>query len=66
MLRLRFGIGRPSLPMETRDFVLARFDEQEEAALSGYLDRAAQAIELFLREGIAAAMNRFNAAERES
>ena len=52
--------------METRDFVLARFDEQEEAALSGYLDRAAQAIELFLREGIAAAMNRFNAAERES
>jgi len=63
--RLRFGIGRPSLPMETRDFVLARFDAQEEAALTGHLDRAAQAIELFLREGIAAAMNRFNAAECE-
>lgn len=60
--RMRFGIGRPSLPMQTRDFVLARFDAEEEAALPGLLDRAAQAVECFLSEGIAAAMNRFNAA----
>jgi len=62
--RMRFGIGRPSLPMETKDFVLARFDAEEEAALPGLLDRAAQATECFLAEGVAAAMNRFNAAER--
>jgi PTH1 family peptidyl-tRNA hydrolase len=48
--------------METRDFVLARFDPEEEAALPGLLDRAAQACEVFLAEGVAAAMNRFNAA----
>jgi PTH1 family peptidyl-tRNA hydrolase len=60
--RMRFGIGRPALPMETRDFVLARFDPEEEAALPGLLDRAAQACEVFLAEGVAAAMNRFNAA----
>jgi PTH1 family peptidyl-tRNA hydrolase len=62
--RMRFGIGRPALPMETKDFVLARFDAEEEAALPGLLDRAAQATECFLAEGAAAAMNRFNAAVR--
>jgi PTH1 family peptidyl-tRNA hydrolase len=60
--RLRFGIGRPELPIETADFVLARFAPEEEAALPGHLDRAAEAVETFLTAGIAAAMNRFNAA----
>ncbi len=60
--RLRFGIGRPSLPMETADFVLARFSPEEEKALPGHLDRAAEAVETFLGAGIAEAMNRFNAA----
>jgi PTH1 family peptidyl-tRNA hydrolase len=59
--RLRFGIGRPSLPMETSDFVLARFTKEEETALPGHLDRAAEAVETFLTAGIAEAMNRFNA-----
>jgi PTH1 family peptidyl-tRNA hydrolase len=60
--RLRFGIGRPALPMETADFVLARFSAEEEEALRGHLERAAEAVETFLTAGIAAAMNRFNAA----
>jgi PTH1 family peptidyl-tRNA hydrolase len=59
--RLRFGIGRPSLPMDTSDFVLARFTKEEETALTGHLDRAAEAVETFLTRGIAEAMNRFNA-----
>jgi PTH1 family peptidyl-tRNA hydrolase len=59
--RLRFGIGRPALPMDTADFVLARFSPEEEQALAGHLDRAAEAVEAFLGEGAAAAMNRFNA-----
>ena len=59
--RLRLGIGRPSVPMETADFVLARFSTEEEAALPALLDRAADAIECFLREGLAPAMSRFNA-----
>src|SRR4029453_2316936 len=60
--RLRFGIGRPSLPMDTSDFVLARFTKEEEVALRGHLDRAAEAVETFLTTGIEEAMNRFNAA----
>jgi PTH1 family peptidyl-tRNA hydrolase len=60
--RLRFGIGRPSLPMDTSDFVLARFAPEEEQALPAHLDRAADAVEAFLTEGAAAAMNRFNPA----
>jgi PTH1 family peptidyl-tRNA hydrolase len=59
--RLRFGIGRPSVPMETADFVLAAFSAEEEKALPAHLDRAADAVEAFLREGAPAAMNRFNA-----
>jgi PTH1 family peptidyl-tRNA hydrolase len=60
--RLRFGIGRPALPMETSDFVLSRFSPEEERELPALLDRAASAVECFLAEGIEAAMNRFNAA----
>jgi PTH1 family peptidyl-tRNA hydrolase len=59
--RLRFGIGRPALPMETADFVLGAFSPEEERALAGHLERAAEAVETFLLEGIAPAMNRFNA-----
>ena len=59
--RLRFGIGRPNVPMDTVSFVLARFSAEEEKELGGHLDRAAQAVETFLAEGAAVAMNRFNA-----
>jgi PTH1 family peptidyl-tRNA hydrolase len=66
--RLRFGIGRPAQepgtvqPPGTVDWVLAPFSAEEERALPALLDRAAHAIETFLAEGVAAAMNRFNAA----
>jgi PTH1 family peptidyl-tRNA hydrolase len=60
--RLRFGIGRPEQERDTVDWVLAPFSDDEERALPALLDRAAHAIETFLAEGVAAAMNRFNAA----
>ncbi len=59
--RLRFGIGRPENVMETTDWVLQPFSPEEERALPGHLDRAAEAVELFLAEGAGPAMNRFNA-----
>ena len=59
--RLRFGIGRPDDPMDTRDWVLGRFGPDEEAELPELLARAADAIECFAEEGVVAAMNRFNA-----
>jgi PTH1 family peptidyl-tRNA hydrolase len=59
--RLRFGIGRPDGPIETRDFVLAGFTDVEERALDGHLERAGEALESFLVDGIVGAMNRYNA-----
>jgi PTH1 family peptidyl-tRNA hydrolase len=58
--RLRFGVGRPSLPIETADWVLARFSADEEAALGARVAAAADAIEAALVQGVAAAMNRWN------
>jgi PTH1 family peptidyl-tRNA hydrolase len=58
--RLRIGIGSPPPPMELHDYVLAPFAAEEEAALPQVLDRAAEAIRVILKNGLAAAMNEFN------
>ena len=58
--RLRFGVGRPDVPMETADWVLRPFSDEEEAQLDERLDEAASSIELALAQGVAVAMNRFN------
>lgn len=60
--RLRFGVGRPTLPIDTADWVLQRFSPEEEAALGRSLATAAQAVEAVLVLGCSAAMNRFNRA----
>jgi len=56
--RLRIGIGRPT--REGREHVLSNFTEDEEATFQQVLDRAAEAIQCWVTEGIVAAMNRFN------
>jgi len=60
--RLRFGVGRPALPIDTADWVLQRFTSEEERALPPCLATAAEAVLAALSEGCAAAMNRFNRA----
>lgn len=57
--RLRIGIGRPRHG-EPRDYVLSRFSATEREELPGVVERAADAAEMYLREGILAAMNTFN------
>ncbi len=59
--RLRVGIGRPPEGVDPARFVLTRFSEQERALIEPALDRAADAVEAIVREGLTAAMNRFNA-----
>ena len=57
--RLRLGVGCPPLGENVIDYVLSPFDlgeEREKLAALGM-----EAIEVYLREGIEAAMNRFNA-----
>jgi PTH1 family peptidyl-tRNA hydrolase len=61
--RLRIGIGRPGdsrSPDEVADYVLGDFSAAERTLLADVYARAADAIECWLAEGLAAAMNRFN------
>ena len=58
--RLRFGVGRPAVPMETADWVLQRFSAEEESKLGERIDPAAAAIEAALALGVATAMNHVN------
>jgi len=58
--RLRIGIGRPA---ETNavEHVLGSFSAAERSVAEESIDRSVEAVETFLREGTAAAMNKFNA-----
>jgi PTH1 family peptidyl-tRNA hydrolase len=58
--RLRFGIGRPETPIDTRDWVLTRFSPDEERALEPIVATAADAVEAALVDGLPSAMNRYN------
>lgn len=59
--RLRIGIGRPPGTMDPARFVLARFNQQELKVIEPAVVLAADAVETWVREGLGAAMNRFNA-----
>jgi PTH1 family peptidyl-tRNA hydrolase len=59
--RLRFGLGRPTTPVDVADWVLERFPPEQEQALPALVASAADALDAWLGEGLTAAMNRFNA-----
>lgn len=61
--RLRFGIGKPEGPNakeRVHGHVLSNFSTEEQPQLPALLDRACDMAEVWTREGLAAAMNRFN------
>jgi len=58
--RLRVGIGRPPTGWDPADYVLHPFTEEELPVVVAVRERAVEAIECWLAEGIEAAMNRFN------
>jgi len=58
--RLRIGVGAAESSAALREHVLERFEAQEEAAVDEVLERAADAAEVWVRDGTAAAMNQFN------
>jgi PTH1 family peptidyl-tRNA hydrolase len=59
--RVRIGIGRPpDSRIPAADYVLSDFGEDEERVLGEVLATAADAVEVILKEGVKAAMNRFN------
>ncbi|HSP79625.1 MAG TPA: aminoacyl-tRNA hydrolase [Myxococcaceae bacterium] len=62
-VRLRFGIGKPQGPNareRVSSYVLSNFDDAERRQLEDLVPLAADAAETWVREGLAAAMNRYN------
>ena len=59
-IRIRFGVGRPPEGWDTADYVLGRWNLEEESSLPQLVDLAADAVELVVSEGPIAAMNRVN------
>ena len=58
--RLRIGIGRPPGRMDPADFVLRNFSAAEREELPELLGRSADAAEILLTQGLAAAQNKFH------
>ena len=58
---LRVGIGRPPGRQDPADFVLEDFRAAERKDLAFYVDRAADAVEALITDGLEPAQNRFHA-----
>ncbi|MFC9976927.1 aminoacyl-tRNA hydrolase [Spirillospora sp. NPDC127200] len=58
--RVRFGVGRPPGRMDAAAFVLKDFSAAERKELDLNAERAADAVEALLGEGLAAAQNTFH------
>ena len=61
--RLRIGVGRGDARRDLADHVTAKFEREERENVAAAVGRAADAAELFVAEGIAPVMNRFNRKE---
>lgn len=58
--RLRVGVGDRFAPGQQVDFVLSPFSEAERETAREAIDQAGEAALVFVRDGMNAAMNRFN------
>jgi PTH1 family peptidyl-tRNA hydrolase len=59
--RVRFGVGRPPGSQDPADFLLSDFTSAERRELPFHVDRAADAVEALVADGLIAAQNTFNA-----
>jgi PTH1 family peptidyl-tRNA hydrolase len=58
--RLRIGVGRGDNRRDLADHVLARFESDERETIAEAIEKAADAAEVFVAEGPAAAMTKYN------
>lgn len=58
--RLRLGVGRPPGSKAAANYVLKDLRGEELEIMNSTLDKAADAVECFVKEGLMTAMNRFN------
>ncbi|MDS1272110.1 aminoacyl-tRNA hydrolase [Lipingzhangella sp. LS1_29] len=59
-LRVRFGVGRPPGRTDAATYVLQDFDRSERTDLGVHVERAADAVESVLADGLAKAQNTFH------
>ena len=58
--RVRIGVGRPPAGREPTGHLLSRLRDEEQQRFSDAVDRGVGALELIVRDGFEAAMNRYN------
>lgn len=59
--RLKIGVGgKPHPDYDMADWVLGKFQGEDKKAIDAAIERAADAVECFLKDGIDRAANRFN------
>ena len=58
--RMRLGISRPPGQMDPKDYVLKKFLPNEEELKKMVINHAQEAVETFVKEGLVAAMNKYN------
>jgi peptidyl-tRNA hydrolase, PTH1 family len=63
--RMRIGVGRGDARRDLADHVLSTFDVEERPLMQDTLERAADAVEIFVSDGIEPMMNRFNRTREE-
>ena len=59
--RLRLGVDRAKVDSVLRDHVLSKFSKADGDVVDAAVERAANAVETFVDEGLLSAMNKFNA-----
>lgn len=58
--RVRVGIGRPPVGVDATDYVLSEFDKEGDRLASDAVTRAADAVEILIEKGLAAAQQAFH------
>ncbi|HUR21209.1 MAG TPA: aminoacyl-tRNA hydrolase [Vicinamibacterales bacterium] len=61
--RIRIGVGRGDPQRDLADHVLSRFPPEDLPVMTASLERAGEAVEVWIDEGIARVMNKFNRAD---
>ncbi len=58
--RVRSGVGRPPAKWDPANYVLTRFSETEREDAVELIDRSADAVEMFIREGLTATQQKYH------
>ncbi len=59
-LRVKMGIGRPPVAISGEHYVLSHFPAAEAENVARFIERAVRAVDVLIREGLAAAQNLFH------